>query len=44
MAQETAVKPAPDVADLKVTILIDCDRWAELERKGYTDFAIQKLI
>jgi len=40
MTQQTAVKPAPDAADLRITILIDCDKWTELEKQGYSDIDI----
>lgn len=44
MAQQTAKKAPPDVADLVVTLLIDQDKWDFLEKQGMDTLAIGKLI
>lgn len=44
MVAQTTNREPPDGARLEVTILIDTEKWAELERKGHSDIDIQHMI
>lgn len=40
----TQEKGSPDGAILEVQVLIDTDKWEELQSQGYSDIDIQRMI